>query len=109
VVIIDRYWASTLAYALFEGGAAHRDEVLAVLCPLERWVVAVDETWWIEVPDDLRAERLARRGASEGDRASLAAPAALRAAYAVALSRPVSGVVREVDGTRADDWRGLEL
>ncbi len=101
LVIIDRYWASTLAYALFEAGPTREAEVLRLLQPLEAWVPPVDETWWLAVPDAVRSERLAQRGASDADRASLAGADALRDAYTIALQRPSCGTVRAQQPTAA--------
>lgn len=77
-VVMDRYWASTLAYAQCRSDQVELDGVA-------RTLLTPDLTVYLTADDRVRARRMARRGMSVADRASLAQRAALRAAYERAL------------------------
>lgn len=97
-VLIDRYAASTLAYA--------PPEVADVVAPLLAHLPPVDLTLWLELDDAARARRLvARAGSTADDRATLdpARSAALRAAYDRYLAHPVHGPRARVDAGAAPD------
>jgi dTMP kinase len=94
-VVMDRYWASTLAYAQCRSAQVELDAVARAL-------LAPDLTVYLTADDRLRARRLARRGMSVADRASLAQRAALRAAYELALQAFPGGRLLRLDtGGRA--------
>ena len=77
-VLVDRYWASTVAYAACR--AANVDLGLLTSALLEP-----DLTLYLTVDEEARAARLARRTMTIADRASLAQREALRQAYDGAL------------------------
>jgi len=80
MVFIDRYWASTVAYA-----ACRATQVdLAVLSST---LLEPDLTLYLTVDEDVRAARLARRAMTPADVASLAQREVLRQAYEGALAR----------------------
>jgi thymidylate kinase len=89
-VVIDRYWATTLAYAVGLG----LGEVLAALG------VRVPPVWatvYVTAPRPVRVARLNARGASALDREALQRDARIARAYETALARPFSGAVLRVD------------
>ncbi len=85
-VVMDRYWLSTVVYA-----RQRRD--FAELLEVERRLLPADVTIWLDVPLDIRRERLAARGLSAADRETLSEEmdAALRRGYLAASRRPVVG------------------
>jgi thymidylate kinase len=91
-VVVDRYWASTRAYADVEGGTACLDGLAAHIHP-------ADFTLYLEAPIALRAARLTARGASTADRDSLLRARELEAAYARALQEPTAGTVIRLDAS----------
>lgn len=91
-VVMDRYWASTVAYAPLRGASIALDA-------LEPTLLRPALTVWVDVPEALRCERLAKRGATAADNATLLQGSALRAAYARALSDPLHGAVLVVDNS----------
>ncbi|MEC9400134.1 MAG: AAA family ATPase [Myxococcota bacterium] len=64
-VVLDRYFLSTQAYAAFRGSTLDLDAFSASLQP-------ADLTVFIDVPLELRRERLLGRGANAADRETLA-------------------------------------
>lgn len=77
-VIVDRYWASTVAYALCRECHIELDNVA-------RQLLVPDLSVYLTLDEGVRARRLARRGMSVADRDSIVQRAALRAAYERAL------------------------
>lgn len=78
-VVVDRYWASTLAYA------ACRERCVD-LGSVARTLRSPDLTVYLSTDEGVRARRLVRRGMSLADRDSIVQRAALRGAYEVALA-----------------------
>lgn len=84
-VVLDRYWASTMAYARYAGDALALDEVRALLpCPTL--------TLWLDAEDALRHQRMTSRGLLNAvDEQSLSRSAHLRALYLAELDDPWHG------------------
>lgn len=78
-VVIDRYWASTLAYADCRAERAELDAA-------EKTLLLPDLTVYLSTDEAERARRLGVRGMTEADRASLAQRAELGKAYERALA-----------------------
>jgi len=99
-VVVDRYWASTLAYPRVLG------DVTNVIEKVAETLLTPTLTLFLDAPRDVRAARIeARGGAARGiDAASLERDDALRAAYLDAFRAP--GVVGELEIVAAD--RGPE-
>jgi dTMP kinase len=95
VVIVDRYFSSTVAYARARGEAA-------ALEGLAGRVVAADLTFFLDVDEPTRRERLAHRGTSAEDRWTTEGAHAqtLRHAYADALGGAWNGRVARLDASR---------
>jgi dTMP kinase len=76
-VVLDRYFLSTQAYADFRGSRLDVDALGELLVP-------ADVTVYLDVPLEIRRQRLAARGTSTGDRETLSerADAQLRANHA---------------------------
>ncbi len=93
-VVVDRWWASTLVYAGQRGRSFPAES-------MEDHVIQAQFTVFVDAADHVRLSRLATRGLSEHDRATLPALAAadLRARYATVLRRPVMGRTLQVDAT----------
>lgn len=64
-VVLDRYFLSTQAYATYRGSMLDLDALSSLLLP-------ADFTVFIDVPLELRRERLLTRGANAADRETLA-------------------------------------
>lgn len=77
-VIVDRYWASTVAYAACRASQVDLGNVARALRE-------PDLTVYLSADEGVRTRRLARRGMSLADRDSIVQRAALRAAYERAL------------------------
>jgi dTMP kinase len=92
LLVVDRYWASTRAYADVEGGAACLDAIAPRVRP-------ADLTLFLDAPAALRAARLRTRGASAADRDSLLHTHALESAYARALDDRNAGTVIRLDAS----------
>ena len=99
-VVVDRYWASTIAYPRVLGDATDAIE------PIAATLRTPTLTLFLDVPRSIRAARIeGRTGAASGiDAASLERDEALRAAYMDAFQVP--GVVGELEILAAD--RGPE-
>ena len=63
-VVLDRYFLSTQAYAAFRGSTLDLDTLSTSLLP-------ADLTVFIDVPLEIRRERLLARGANDADRETL--------------------------------------
>ncbi len=106
-VVLDRYWATTVAYASLEPD--HLD-----LASCERGLLTVDRTWYLTLAEPERRRRLQDRGTTPGDRNTMvdAHRRRLEAAYCAELRRPLHGVVVSVDvsalafGELWPGWRG---
>jgi dTMP kinase len=100
VVVMDRYWFSTMAYAELEGRELALDPVASQLLP-------ADLTVLLDVPREIRATRMAGRGAlSPHDRRSLdpAGERRLLDAYQVQLATPLAGRALHLEaGTQGID------
>ena len=93
VVLIDRYWASTLAYAACRASSAD----LAAITPK---LLVPDLTLYLTVDEDVRAARLAERAMTDADAASLAQREILRRAYDAALDAFPGRRLERVDTSR---------
>lgn len=91
-VVLDRYWATTLAYATWRGESMALDAARLGL-------LAADFTIFVDGDDRVRAQRLARRGATRCDEESVLRADALRAAYESALRGPWVGRLLRLDST----------
>jgi dTMP kinase len=92
LLVVDRYWPSTRAYADVEGGATCLDALAPRIRP-------ADITLFLEAPVALRAARLGARGASAADHGSLLHAHALESAYARALRDRIAGTVIRLDAS----------
>lgn len=90
-VVVDRYWASTLAYAAIDGSDVRLGHV-------GEHVRRADVTFHLWLPSDVRLERLRARGMTPSDVASVERGDALDAHYARALATPHAGRVVSLDG-----------
>jgi dTMP kinase len=91
-VVVDRYWLSTVAYA------ECRDAQVP-LGALEPLLQPADVTFFLDAADEVRCSRLATRGATDADLASLCAGHRLRAAYERSFASPLAGRVVRLDST----------
>ncbi|GAB4195534.1 MAG: dTMP kinase [Sandaracinaceae bacterium] len=89
-IVVDRYWASTVAYG-------ELDDTADLLEPLGPLVRPADATFYLELSEPIRRARLLGRGATRLDRASLEHHRALRESYRRALSAPAAGRVFMLD------------
>ncbi len=103
-LVLDRYWASTCAYARAAGSVLELDEVAALL-------PRADLTLLLTLPEADRTARLRARGATEADVATLdpARRTALEHALRQALSRPQAGPVHTVNLAGCDPAGALAL
>jgi dTMP kinase len=103
VVIIDRYWLSTWAYAPMRPTGLDLSEVEAGLC-------AADWTVLLTLDEAERSRRLRARGMSAADRRTLDAgtAAALEQRYLDGLRRPVAGngIVLDIAGRTPESCAG---
>lgn len=85
-VVVDRWWASTLAYAGMRGRSAALDA-------LEPFIVPSEWTIFLDADDTCRRTRLVSRGMSAHDVPTLEPihAATLRAAFRSSLRHPVCG------------------
>ncbi len=92
-VVLDRYFLSTQAYANFRGSRLDVDALGDLLVP-------ADVTVFLDVPLEIRRNRLATRGSSKADRetVSVEADARLRAAHARRAELSVIGKWLSIDG-----------
>lgn len=99
VVVIDRYWLSTWAYAAIRRTRLDLGEVEAGLC-------AADFTFLLTLDEAERRRRLRARGAGEEDRRTLdtALAAEVEERYRKGLGRPVAGrgCVLDITGQSVD-------
>lgn len=93
-LILDRYWLSTLAYGALRATRLGLLEVEALLQP-------ADLTLLLHASTEERRRRLAQRGLSAADRASLdpAAEALVEEHFRRGLALPIAGLVRQIDVT----------
>lgn len=91
-VVVDRYWASTVAYGTCRAQHVDLGDVAATLTPASLTV-------YLMVDEDARRERLEHRGCTAADRDSLALRERLAVAYERALVGPWSGPVLRLDTT----------
>lgn len=89
-VVVDRWFASTLAYAELDG-------TRAAVEPLAPHVRAADLTIYLELPEPQRRARLAQRGAGREDLATYGPAERLRRAYDAALTHPSCGRIVRLD------------
>ncbi len=103
-VVVDRYWATTVAYAGL-------DPDYVDLTAVESRLVPADVTWFLTLDEAERQRRLRARGMSAADEETLdtARRRRLTELYREALKRPVCGRVVEVDVTglrEGELWEG---
>lgn len=91
-VVIDRYWASTVAYAPLRGDSIDLRAVQATL-------LAPTITVFVDVDEDLRRERLAARRSTAADIATLLQGPSLRESYRRTLDDRFHGRVLRVDNS----------
>lgn len=93
-VVLDRYFLSTQAYAVFRGSSLAVDHLGALLVP-------ADLTVFVHAPLEIRLARLALRGATAADRETMApaADACLRAEHEQRLGLPVVGRALRLDSS----------
>lgn len=96
-VVVDRYWASTVAYAALRGDGAD-------LRSVERSVRAADVTIFLTLREEVRRSRLLQRGASPGDVATFDTERRerLKRAFVQALRSPLAGWVVGIDVSELD-------
>jgi dTMP kinase len=94
-VVMDRYWATTVAYARLHPAYMELPDI-------ERRLVPAHTTWFLSLDERERRRRLEARGTSAGDRDTfdVSVRAALNDSYREALTRPVCGRVHHVDVSR---------
>jgi dTMP kinase len=97
-VVLDRYFLSTQAYAAFRGSSLRVDGIGDLLRP-------PDLTVFLDVPLEVRRERLAARGTTTADRETLTheADARLLVEHRVRSQFESVGTYLEVDGTLAPE------
>lgn len=100
-VVVDRYWASTMAYGACRAQHVDLAGVAATLTPASLTV-------YLTVDEEARRERLAHRACTAADRDSLAQRERLAAAYERALAGPWSGPVMRLDTTRRSPARCVD-
>ena len=94
-VVLDRYFLSTQAYAVFRGTVLDLDQVAKDLLP-------ADITVFLDVSLPIRHERLSRRGATGADIETLNATAdvTLRHTHSERFGLPVVGTLLHLQGDR---------
>lgn len=96
-VVLDRYFLSTQVYAKFRGSKFPIDDVLV------RFLLPADVTVFLDVPLEIRRQRVAVRGGNAADRETLtkAADLHINQSYRQLSCLPVVGKWLAVDATRS--------